>query len=605
VARALTAGFIIALGIFTLLPWTQQSIAKTRPDDGGVTSEKANTQTILLQGFPALSFFEYTILSSTNLISEGSGTTGKDGTLVLSHQRPAEGYEKEIIYDFNISKNDQHIDMLVRLDLETGKMEFSGNGIEQFSDVTIITPERSVKTKSDWVGALVENGIQSDKSDKGFEIALHGFNGLADIKREQSPLIIKVLCAPGGGNRGSGGVNQFTTPCIPNAVPGVPLSVDDASHINNTISLIRENYIRALMMMTEQLSAVIMQSTLAIGMFMDAKIDMEVQRELQRGQAEAVKDYHPSDQMCQVGTFVRSVAVTEQKGVVDAHGLNRILMANYRNLSGSASEESAGQDIDARLKQFREVHCNLADNDEGLDYICEHDQDGNLSNSTAGSAAPGGIGGVDNERLNKDIDYFRTMEFPKTVDVDFRDETEEDEEKDIIALAKNLYWPTPATYTDPKRAPETYPGFLDMQSVIALKNIAHSSFSNLVGMKATAPGDPADNPGWIFMQQLMTDFGITEDDIRTMLGEQPSYWAQMEVLTKKMYQLPNFYTNLYNKPANIDRIEVALDAIKLMQLRDHYTSMLRREMLSSAMLQTELSRGKHYSSASSALTEAN
>ena len=98
--------------------------------------------------------------------------------------------------------------------------------------------------------------------------------------------------------------------------------------------------------------------------------------------------------------------------------------------------------------------------------------------------------------------------------------------------------------------------------------------------------------GWNFMKSLIREFGtFTDDQIHDMLGDRPSYYAQMEVLTKKLYQHPNFYTNLYDKPANVDRIGASLDAIAIMHQRDRYESMLRREMLTALLVEEALNSG--------------
>ena len=87
----------------------------------------------------------------------------------------------------------------------------------------------------------------------------------------------------------------------------------------------------------------------------------------------------------------------------------------------------------------------------------------------------------------------------------------------------------------------------------------------------------------------MKEMGIQdEDEIKAYLGERPSYYAQMEVLTKKLYQNPVFYTELYDKPANVERKTVAMQAIELMQRRDMYRSVLRSEATLSVMLETAL-----------------
>ena len=59
----------------------------------------------------------------------------------------------------------------------------------------------------------------------------------------------------------------------------------------------------------------------------------------------------------------------------------------------------------------------------------------------------------------------------------------------------------------------------------------------------------------------------------------------MEILTKKIYQNPDFYTNLYDKPANVERKGVALQAIGLMQKFDLFKSNLRSEASLSVLLE--------------------
>jgi hypothetical protein len=87
----------------------------------------------------------------------------------------------------------------------------------------------------------------------------------------------------------------------------------------------------------------------------------------------------------------------------------------------------------------------------------------------------------------------------------------------------------------------------------------------------------------------MKELGITEqEEIEKILGKKPSYFAQMEVLTKKLYQNPVFYTELYDKPANVARKGAALQAIGLMQDRDLYNSLLRSEAVLSVLLETML-----------------
>ena len=67
-----------------------------------------------------------------------------------------------------------------------------------------------------------------------------------------------------------------------------------------------------------------------------------------------------------------------------------------------------------------------------------------------------------------------------------------------------------------------------------------------------------------------------------------SYLAMLEILTKKVFQNPNFYANLYDTPANVERKAAALDAFDIMLDRAIYKSQLRREMAMSVLLSTSV-----------------
>ena len=87
------------------------------------------------------------------------------------------------------------------------------------------------------------------------------------------------------------------------------------------------------------------------------------------------------------------------------------------------------------------------------------------------------------------------------------------------------------------------------------------------------------------MEHILTELGVPATEALDMLGENPSYYAQMEILTKKIYQNPDFYTNLYDTPANVERKTVALQAIKLIQKFDMLKSYLRGEATVSVLLE--------------------
>jgi hypothetical protein len=142
----------------------------------------------------------------------------------------------------------------------------------------------------------------------------------------------------------------------------------------------------------------------------------------------------------------------------------------------------------------------------------------------------------------------------------------------------------------PKSLQQDFADYQNSRGLIAAMGVAHDSFASIAGMKSkTVPGIGAAS-GWNFMKSMMRDFGLADADIDQLLGQYPSYYAQMEVLTKKIYQRPDFYTNLYDKPTNVKRISDAMTAIQIMQQRDFYESRLRNEMLTSMLVEQALAK---------------
>ena len=457
-------------------------------------------------------------------------------------------------------------------------MTIAGRGVGAFSDVHIQYGDEEQNTKADWAGQFnVENVSASELSyDEPVRIALQGYN-IAHDGVDETDLKIEIFDAPlGGGPEKDPNTNEYS-----NDFCGTPpLSVCVRQRMDRQIEMIVENYIEAFYRMGEQLTAVQAYYVGAIGFFFDAKMQLETQRLHQQLVAEAHKDYHPGDQMCRFGSFVRSVAQTESKVAHAQQAVNKALMESYTGAEFSSTAEGYAVDVETRLRQFREVYCDVADNNHGLQFMCQHDQtDTQISRNE-------GVGADEASRVNNDIDFSRLVEWPLTLDVNFLDSNKTDEEEDILALARNLYWFKPLPHGDKFGIEDDYPRYLRARRLMAMQNVAHNSFANLIAQKSRSVTD--DNDGPAFMKSMLREFGLSDNDIHDLLGDYPSYHAQMDVLTKKIYQDPDFYTNLYDKPVNIKRMGVTMDAIKLMQMRDMHNASLRREMLVSLMLEQGL-----------------
>ncbi|HRQ60481.1 MAG TPA: hypothetical protein PLO23_03055 [Alphaproteobacteria bacterium] len=348
--------------------------------------------------------------------------------------------------------------------------------------------------------------------------------------------------------------------------------------------LLEDNVLPAMMLMAEQLTAAATAQVGIIGTFLDAKQQLETQRTVQKLQAEIQRDYHPSIGLCEFGSGIKSLAATERVANYNAvflaqRSLDRQLGSAY--VSGFGGEQ---YDKENRMAQFKTAYCDLADNNTGLASVC-------------------GAGGTDKQRLNKDIDFARTLGTPWTLEVYYGNapttpEVKPDEE-DVFALQNNIFghkvftripprfmvdqYNTSGGFRDPIPVREAY---LDMRSVIAKRGVAENSFEQYAGMKAEGTGASTE-----YLREMMKELGIEVDaDLEKLLGKNPSYYAQMEVLTKKIYQNPDFYTNLYDKPANVNRKEAAIAALELIQKFDMFKSNLRAEANLSLMLENAVMR---------------
>jgi hypothetical protein len=324
----------------------------------------------------------------------------------------------------------------------------------------------------------------------------------------------------------------------------------------------------AIMKMTEQLSAVAMYQMYLVGTLFDAKLQLETQLINQTLEAEAQKNYSPDTEICSIGSTAKSLAANERSGELTAHALADRMLA--RQLLGQESIAAAGDisDKNTRAAQFKNTYCNDSDNNTSLALICN--------------------GGISDIRVNKDIDYGRLIGSPLTVDVTYGDTPAfNDEEEDLLALSYNLYGHNLMSYLSPREiaASGNATLYLDARSVAAKRSVAMTSFNALAKMKSAGlPNNPYD-----FMGSIVQELGVTDnDEIIALIGENPSYYAQMEILSKKLYQRPEFYINLYDKPANLKRKAAAMHAVGLMQNMDLFDSNLRSEALMAVLLELKL-----------------
>lgn len=326
-----------------------------------------------------------------------------------------------------------------------------------------------------------------------------------------------------------------------------------------------------LMNMSAQIGAVAIDQMRLVGTLFDAKQLLETDRVVQELQVEANKDYQPSESFCWFGTNVRSLAESQNRGRFVQASLGEMELARQLGTYGTGSAQDA-EDLKSRWMKFRSTYCDPKDNNwytggSGLDLAC-------------------GSGGSDSQRRNNDIDYTRLIEEPRTLKVDFTDEASalDPSEEDVFALASNLYGhrtPTRRMEGLASKDSGAQPFYMQLRAVLAKRAVAQASFNAIVGLKAQSEteGDTSR-----FLSAIARDAGVDPADVKDYLGEKPSTYAQLEVLSQRMFQNPDFFVTLYDKPANVKRKKAALNAIELMLDRYLYESELRQEMLLSVLL---------------------
>lgn len=362
-------------------------------------------------------------------------------------------------------------------------------------------------------------------------------------------------------------------------------------------------FVPALMKLTEQMSNIAMMQMLDVGKMFDAKLHLEAQRRFNEKQNEAAKDYYPSESFCAIGTNARSLSHSASKAEANHAALSKI--ARDRNLGKiftSTGDTQAGGDKKARWEQFKSTYCDPQDNlyqgsGSGLTY----------GTTPSGSWEVCGSGASDPARRNIDLDYRRLVENAKTLqDIDltganaddfdvFQGDPLTDKEEDVLALERNLYGNEPISrQLTELNLSNAQIQMMKLRSIQARRGVAENAYHTIVGLKSSgSSAETGRAESAKFLKAIVKDLGIEEvEEINKIYGEKPSYYAQLEILGKTIFQNPDFFTDLHEQPANVKRKMAALKAIELLLDRAIYEIELQHEMMTSVLLATKLDQNK-------------
>jgi hypothetical protein len=323
-----------------------------------------------------------------------------------------------------------------------------------------------------------------------------------------------------------------------------------------------------------------------LGSLIDGQTFNQTMGVLQRQTVETLVTQTPSDQVCRFGTLSRGLALSEEKSEAAQIGLTTYMMQrqlmtkNIRSATEGGEGKALGRSSDkaARLVQFRKVYCEPTDSNRSLDTnVCQSPSDA---------------------RSNRDIDFTRGFISPMNLKADFTSVVSGNptsDEQDIFALASNLYahdLPVGIGTSSFNKISESSPMsdrkldvLMDYRSLTAKRNVAQNSFAALAAMKIEGANSPS-----TYYKKMAELVGLDATAQTKLIGDNPSYQAQMEFLTRKMYQTPEFFANLMDSPSNVARQQAALEGIALMQDRDIYESLRRSEIVLSNLLEMYLMR---------------
>lgn len=294
--------------------------------------------------------------------------------------------------------------------------------------------------------------------------------------------------------------------------------------------------------------------TAMVGAMIDGQTHSTAMLEMQTQMAETTQDHIPSVSVCTFASLARSIGGADHRKDLTNKVLSQYAIERQLGVPGNMAADgvsSKSTDLDSRFRQFVTTYCD------------PKDQNGELGVAFSACNAP-------DQLINRDVDFTGVIDRNMTLEIDFSNNTPTQDELDVFALARNLYASEiPIRHAvDVMNNVENVDEYLALRSLIAKKSVAENSFFAIAGLRTVNPFEKSNPPS------VPPDF--------------TSYYEDMHRLTKRQYQDPAFFANLYDSPANVLRQKAAMQGVGLMQQRDLYESQIRSEMLTSILLETML-----------------
>lgn len=326
---------------------------------------------------------------------------------------------------------------------------------------------------------------------------------------------------------------------------------------------IEQSWLKGFRNFGNRITTALISQTTSLGSFMNAQTLSEAKAAREANLARTAKAYATSEALCRFGTLSQSLAASEALKNTNKLIINSVLNNRERAPVGTANADPINA-VQTRINQMANTYCDPTQGNVSLGRLCEDSKD--------------------SSRFNKDVNYTRGLDVPMTLDIAFSEtgtSGQPKDQQDILALSETLFpsQPLARSYSNSEYLTEAS----KYRSLQAMRNVAKTSLVTTIAEKAKGTKGSEE-----FISKLMQALGVPEAQAKQMMGENPSYFAQMEVLTKKLYQDPAFYVNLVDTPANVQRQRAAIRAIKLQQGHDLAETVKRREMLLAILLELKI-----------------
>ena len=318
------------------------------------------------------------------------------------------------------------------------------------------------------------------------------------------------------------------------------------------------------------------------GNLRNAQLGTRVLDQRNAASADILLNGQVSNQVCRIASVAQSLgasdlyARTVQMSVSDTardRALMRMGMSSgftdAKRLEGN-SQIGQAADNAGRWDLYRRSFCNK--NDPNVKEICLN---------------------TDPAMNDRDINFANATSYYKQIDINIAPVTGSHQNstnfgsKDfdaVMALSNNLY-AHDLSFTADDVGRNNAERLMGLRSTLAMRNVVQNSYSAFVAARASGVGGNSNS-----MKALMAELkGEQSLDVEAdIFGARPSYEAQMDALSRKLYQTDAFYKNLMENPANVKRQQVAMQAVDLMNKHDIAQSLERTEMLMALWLEVKL-----------------